>query len=242
MRSVVYARELFDLQLTFAERVQALSGLPLEQVLFEYTNLFVRFGFGRDLDPQDERWQAYLAGLREAADPREWTYRFYLRDPETKTAPEVVATFGCFSYAALGADRIRLHFHNAEPDGVSPLCSARTARRQSELATLFQHVAETRDDPEVVGVSWLYNIDAYRRLFPPAYVITARVLHDRFQSMPLWGQFVDRHGCVKEALREPFLTALNKQSGMQHLDACFPLPVLATHAPVSEFRDFYEIA
>ena len=52
-----YAKPFFDLQLQFAERVTALSGLPLARVLLEYTNLYIRFGLGRAFDPAHPAWQ-----------------------------------------------------------------------------------------------------------------------------------------------------------------------------------------
>jgi hypothetical protein len=45
---MVYAKAFFDLQLQFAHKVTELSGLPLPRVLLEYTNLYIRFGLGRD--------------------------------------------------------------------------------------------------------------------------------------------------------------------------------------------------
>lgn len=45
----MYAKAFFDLQLEFAETVSALSGLPLARTVLEYTNFYIRFGFGRDL-------------------------------------------------------------------------------------------------------------------------------------------------------------------------------------------------
>jgi hypothetical protein len=73
---VIYAKAFFDLQLQFAHKVTALSGLPLPRVLLEYTNLYIRFGLGRDFDPAHPGWREYLAGLLDTNDCREWTYRF----------------------------------------------------------------------------------------------------------------------------------------------------------------------
>jgi len=75
---VIYAKPFFDLQLQFANKVTDLSGLPLAGVLLEYTNLYIRFGLGRDFDPAHPTWQEYLAGLQDTDDIREWTYAFYL--------------------------------------------------------------------------------------------------------------------------------------------------------------------
>ena len=116
-----YARGFLALQLRFAETVAEPAGLSLERALLDYTNLYIRFGIGRDFDPAHPRWQGYLAGLRAADSPAEWTYQFYLACPPAPPAPGLVATFGCFAYAHLPDGRVRLHFRNAEPPARSPL-------------------------------------------------------------------------------------------------------------------------
>ena len=91
-------------------------------------------------------------------------------------APAIVATFGCFSYSRLSGDRIRLHFENADTDGHSSLAIERRGQRLADLTGLFGHVKRTLGESvQVVGASWLYNLDAYRRLFPIRYLATARV-------------------------------------------------------------------
>ena len=196
---MTYAKAFLDLQFRFAQTVTRLSGLPLARALLEYTNFYIRFGLGRAFDPSHPTWQEYLAGLQDTNDSGGWTYRFYLTRPHPMVPPDVVATFGCFSYARLSNDRIRLHFHNAETDGRSPLGTERRGQRLADLAALFEHVKRTVRQPvQVVGRSWLYNLDAYRCLFPVSYLATAHMIDHRFQYMPLWGQFVNRHGEIKE--------------------------------------------
>jgi len=231
-----YARGFFDLQLQFAETVSSLSGLPLGRTLLEYTNLYIRFGLGRDFDPANAGWQEYLMGLGGTSDRSEWTCQFYAARG-SRVSPSVVATFGCFSYGRLGTDRIRLHFQNAEPDGRSPLGRACRDQRLIELRALFEHAKRTEPQPLwVVGASWLYNLNAYRRLFPEPYLATAHPLPGRFQHMPLWGQFVDRHGDVRTDMARQFRERLEQQSTLDRLDRCFPLPVLRL-----EFCDFYDV-
>jgi len=239
---VIYAKAFFDLQLRFAQKVTVLSGLSLARALLEYTNLYIRFGLGRDFDPAHPTWQEYLAGLPGTDDIHEWTYRFYVTRPDAKAAPAVVATSGCFSYARLSGERIRLHFQNAETDGRSPLAIERVGRRLAELTALFEHVQRTLCQPlRVIGASWLYNLDAYRRLFPISYLATARVSSDRFQHMPLWGQFLDRYGALKDDMARRFLEALERQSSVARLDQCFPFQALSVGASVQDFYDFYGI-
>jgi hypothetical protein len=115
-------------------------------------------------------------------------------------------------------------------------------RRLADLAALFEHVKREEQEPlRVVGASWLYNLDAYRRLFPEAYLAAARVIHHRFRHMPLWGQFVDRHGEVKEKLARELLERLGRQSRVEALGGCFPFQVITVEAPVGAFYECYGI-
>jgi len=240
---LILAKEFFDLQLAFAQKVTTLSGLPLSHALLGYTNLYIRFGLGRDFDAAQPVWLDYLSGLQAAADVGDWTHRFYVARGGEPSGPPVVATFGCFSYARLGEERIRLHFKNVEASRVSPLAREHSGRRIAELAALFEHVGRTGPQSvRVVGASWLYNLEAYRRLFPASYLATARVMRGRFRHMPLWGQFLDRHGAVKEHMRGPFRARLARSCTMDNLDRCFPLPLLSLEASVQHFYDFYGIS
>jgi hypothetical protein len=240
---VIYAKAFFDLQLRFAHKVVGLSGMSLDQALLEYTNLYIRFGLGRDFDPAQPAWREYVAGLQTADDGGEWTYRFYLARPEVAAPPGILATCGCFSYARLGDDRIRLHFLNVETDEHSPLGRDRVGQRLADLSALFESVKRTQRSPlRVLGVSWLYNLDAYRRLFPPSYTASARAAEPpRFRHMPLWGQFLDRHGQVKASAARHLLERFERQHGLDGLSRCFPLLVLSAEAPVEAFYDFYGI-
>lgn len=239
---MAYAGAFFDVQVRFARTVSVLFGLPLERALLDYTNLYIRFGLGRDFDPAHPGWRAYLAGVRETNDLGAWTHRFSLTRPDAVIPPGLVATYGCFSYARLPDDRIRLHFHNAEADGRSPLANDRRHHRRADLAALFAHVKRTEPAAaRVIGASWLYNLEAYRRLFPKSYVASARPLSGRFRHMPLWGQFVDRHGGVKEPLTRVLFDRLADRPRLEHLDTCFPFQVLGVEAPADEFYAFYEV-
>jgi hypothetical protein len=237
-----YSRAFFELQWQFAERVAAISGMPREQALLHYTNFYIRFGLGREFDPNHAVWRIYIDGLSNAADAVDWTWRFFLARPPV-VPPSLVAAFGCFSYSNAGNDAIRLHFANTEAPDCSPLSRERTGERRAELRALFDHVGEanqTRPSRQrVLGTSWLYNLPAYRRLFPSGYVETARELSSHFQNMPLWGQFLDRHGSVRADMKAVFLERVARQTCLHGIAQCFPLRALAVDAPIALFDGFY---
>ena len=59
--------------------------------------------------------------------------------------------------------------------------------------------------------------------------------------MPLWGQFLNRRGEVKENVAREFLARLRHQSSLDALDSCFPLWMLGLEAPATEFYSFYDV-
>jgi len=67
------------------------------------------------------------------------------------------------------------------------------------------------------------------------------VIGHRFQHMPLWGQFLDRHGEIKEDMTRQLLDRLERLTSVDGLDECFPLQVLAAEASVTDFYEFYRI-
>ena len=108
---------------------------------------------------------------------------------------------------------------------------------------MFTHVKHTcAEAKEVRGGSWLYHLEAYRRLFPPIYGDSRAVLEGttRFQGTSSWGQFLDHREGVKPAVRAQFLENLTRLD-MHRLWEVFPLPACRAHAPIEAFYDFYNI-
>lgn len=238
---MTYPRGFFEISLRFAQKVGEITGGPIEHTLLHYTNCYVRFGLGRDFDAANPIWQQYVTGLHQARDPADWTYRFYLECQDQATPKPGDSPFGCFSYAVLDDGGIRLHFHNHEAPE-SPLSKARMGHRLAELKAMFARLRqEVEGSACVIGASWLYNLEAYRRLFPPAYLATAQVRRAEFAYLPLWGQFVDHRGWIKEALAARFLSCLDQQRKLEGIEDCFPFHVLYLESPIAAFYGYYDV-
>jgi hypothetical protein len=107
---------------------------------------------------------------------------------------------------------------------------------------MFTHIKHNiNNSRNVIGASWLYNLEAYRRLFPPAYLATAQVGGNDFPYLPLWGQFIDHSGHIKENLVGQFLGSLEKQHGLENIEKCFPFQVLHLESSIQDFYQFYNV-
>lgn len=180
---MTWSLAFIKLVLRFAKRAADIDAVQLAESLLRNTPLYLNFDLGRSFDPTNAVWRQFLEGYRAADDPIRWTHSCYLA--HARVYPE--SEFGCFSYHYEPESRcIRLHFGNRDswPDG--PLSAGRQRTRRDELQALFSAVQIVR------GSSWMYNVPAYQRLFPPEYVATAGPAEPELPFMSLWGQFVDR--------------------------------------------------
>jgi len=209
--------------------------------LLSFTPLYLSFGLPRDFDRKNPTWAAFVNGLPARGDLIDWTHAFYLRH-HTNGSVEADPTFGCFYYAPWPGNRVRIHFRNGEGTDVGPLGQARSAERRAELTAMFTHLRQVLPPgATIVGGSWIYNIEAYRRLFPPAFLATAKVGANEYQFIAQWGQFLDRDGEVKPALARSFLDGLEGRATSDSLKDCFPYRVLRLESAIDVFYDFYGI-
>lgn len=226
----------FALQLRFAEAVTRVSRMSFDEAILRFTNIYLQC-VDRSFDPTHPAWKAYLKGLHEAADQAIWTIAFY----EGRREPAPPSPHGCFRYAYLADEQtIRLHFTNADSSGCGPLSQERMPARLHELKILFAEIQQRHPDAQRVrGVSWLYNLEAYKRLFPPQYTSAAGVVVEEFQYLSLWGQFLQRNGQVREPLVRSFLSCCREQSTLEGLTRCFPYRVLEPACSIAAFYEFY---
>ena len=152
--------------------------------------------------------------------------------------PIPAASVGCFSYARAGPGCVRLHFNAGAALDESPLSPSNQRLREDELAALLSELkASSGDDVNLVGASWLYNLRAYRRLFPEPYLASLQPMPHPFQRMPLWGQFLSRYRTVRPEAATRFRAEVAAASNLAGLASCFPLPVLTTTAPAKWLYD-----
>jgi len=235
---VSYSRAFFAFQLAFVQRLTERFSLDLADTLQHYTTFTIGIAA--------ENWATYLAGLQAAEERSEWAYQWDLaqRAPGPQPNDRQLygrALFGCFHYSihndrAGKATIIRPHFIKNDRAGVRALGQERLAARRAEVRRMFAHVHEHVPDAKTVrGHSWLYNLAAYRRVYPSVYTRKMPDLHnDEFRYLSLWGQCFDRHWQPKPAITTELLRRLDRLDDLADLRYCFPYQVRLPRCKINE--------
>lgn len=243
----VYPSRYFTLQLAYAKKLASVLSKPLDETLLEYTALYKILGIPGGFDSAEPVWREALR-LTSAADAADRLHQLYLSrlDAIPKFTDE--PHWGCFAYeyrpVAFGTHThaIRLHFANEDASGLGALSRDRLPVRLAEVQAMFAHIAEHEPHATTVcGGSWLYNREAYRRLFPPAFTAAPAVDEPHYQYRALWGQFLRHDWTVYEELAARFLERVAGMRAADEMADCFPYQVLLTACPVTEFFAFYDV-
>ena len=197
-----------------------------------------------------DAWDTYARAIEKVDDPLELTYRLYQQRSDDERLPQPTDTtfmghplFGCFWFAAHDSTILRVHFLNNDVPGARPLSRERMPQRYAELRRLFTYVRYNVPDVTTVrGNSWLYNLPAYTRLFPPTY---SRVMPDNTDSamhmLGLWAQCYDRFWEVKPDIAAIVMERIAQVASLDDLRHCFPYQRLRPTAPIADFFAFYDI-
>ncbi len=238
---MIFERSYFALHLVFARRVAAIQDISLDDAMLRYTPWYNHgLHIGKDFDATHPDWLAFLDTVHAGADPVEHLYEASRSAPPYPDSVLGLCFYGDYWPESRTAG---VHFNNNAPGGIS-LQRSEVFRRMAELREIFTNVAREHPEAERVGGgSWLYNLEAYRRLFPPAYVATRRP-DDRihYGFMGAWGQFLDRHFEVKPAMRDPFLAGIAAARTMAEVEACFPYRQMLVQGDIGMFYRYYGIA
>jgi hypothetical protein len=236
----------FEVQLQLARRMAELRREPLSCTALRYTNFHRRFGLRTPPDIPTEPWLTYADGLDCLTDLKDQvglTQQTFLVMPEEILPPPPKQAYGCFAHDPPdAAGVIQIHFNNADTDSLGgPLAYEKQTRRRADLAAMVEDIRARHPDARAIrGRSWLYNLGAYRRLFPADYAASATpetgVINLHGNSS--WGQMIDSREAVRPDFRDILLANLDGIDPEAPWRA-FPLQVLRVRAPIASFEAFY---
>ncbi len=240
-------REHFDLQYQFALKAMELTGKTLEECLMEYTAFYKRIGVKDwQFNSDNPIWQNFLQSARAVGNYAETAYNLFLENEKQRRnikSPDKIR-FGCFRFEyEQPKETITLHFSNQDKSGLGPLSHQRIEQRLKELAEMFKYIkANFPSAKYVAGGSWLYNYEAYRRLFPSTFMNGIGTQEIPFpRSSGIWGQFINSEKEVDEQVKIKFLSKIKEAKNIDELLQTFPMKLLIPKCGIEEFYKFYQI-
>ncbi len=248
----MYPVELLKLQIDFAKRASEIEHINISLALLRYSPIarFVGIKYS-EMSVENPLWVELIELLHEKSNSvdqavaiAEFKKTHHLNNEESFDIDgNPRAEFGCFNFDYQPEKKqIQIHFSNNDKGETGPLSKERMPERIKELTAMFKFIKDKHPQAEVVrGHSWLYSIDAYKRLFPLEYVASG-VIKQTFLNTSMWGQFVDKSGNLKNHLAQQFEKCIKTKNTMEELANCFPHQQPKVSANVQIFYDFYHIS
>jgi hypothetical protein len=229
-----------------ARRMAELRSEPLSHATLRYTNFHRRFGLRTPPEVPTEPWISFAKSLDRLSDLKDQvalTQQTFRIMPDEILPPPPKQAYGCFAHDPPDeAGEVQIHFNNADTDDLGgPLVRGKQGRRRADLKAMVEAILAKHPEARAIrGRSWLYNLDAYRRLFPSDYAASASLetgvvnLHGNSS----WGQMIDSREAIRPDFRDNLLSNLKSIDPSAPWRA-FPLQVLRVTAPIESFEACY---
>lgn len=241
------ARDFFAVQFHYADTLSAAAAIPLSEALTFHTNFHRLFAYGnlskQPADPEFTRLAARIANTEDKSERLDALVTAYAHRPPDPWPADRFPFGDHFACEAPNSDgAIRIHFRNRfNTSEFGPLHASNVAQRRADLTTMFAYATQTWPHAtSVVGQSWLYNTEGYRRLFPRAYSDSRQPLKGPrpIHGLSTWGQFLDFRGRAKPDIVAAFKHQLHTLD-IHQTWLSFPFQVLTVTAPLQAFRAEY---
>ena len=223
-------RAYFGVQRRFAERWAALASVPIETAYLECTTWYLQAaGLGREFDPDHPTWQELVAEVSASADPDGVVHAAALRnEPDVPPGPVLDWSWEADDQC------VRLHFFPQRSAEGHPLAQRHLPERRREFRDLLRRAAlEHPDAAWLRGRSWLYSIEAYRRIFPDVFIAGLEPLEPDLQFLACWGQLLDGAWRTRTDVASVLLRGIEIASTTDELEAAFPYAMQQSRVPFS---------
>jgi hypothetical protein len=239
--SLSYPIGFFEIQEYFARRVSLIVRVPFEEALLMYTSFYKRIGVGNwDFNPDNPFWISFIERINGGQLPAEAAFELYKATQRRNI--DKTKRFGCMGFDCRGKT-IVIHFRNDFNSAQGPLSMHHISDRLAELKEMFKYISGYYCNAQFVeGCSWLYNYEAYRRLFPPEYIARMELVNDtpvRLHSA--WGQFISSSGEINYKRTAIFKQKVVTAASLVELLDSFPFRIYKSRTEIKLFYSFYGI-
>jgi len=232
-------KEYVDLQVRFVKKLCEIDKAPFDLYFMIYADApnMLRMDF--------KIWHPNLPDFREfsnllvnSTDYTTTIYDFAIKKLGEIPRDPFKSPYGFFYRNILkSAFILEMHTQYDEPIlGIHPLDHRRFEETKGNLYTMMKEAKEKFPNLTwVTGNSWLYNIEAYRRLFPKEYLDTGKFNTHSFHGLGLWGQFLNKGLQIKKDVAEEFYKKLDVAQTFEQAMEAFPYMVIGLKAPIDCF-------
>ncbi len=230
--------DYYGLQLKFAKHYAVLANVPFASAIARCTNLRRRLNLlGAS---GEEAWASVLQQASDRPNSLSSVLQRCLQLQTRNSSDSKISAFGCFSYDSPDDSGIvRIHFMPPSGQSASPLSLVNLAKRYDELRAMFGYIRRAEPRAKVVrGVSWLYNVHAYKRLFPDQYVASIELppFPVHLNGSSTWGQVLDWQQEVKLEVQGALLRNFTHMQAQAPWKV-FPLQALMAQCGISAFYE-----
>ena len=242
-----YPREYFDVQAAFASRWSQITGESLAQSIYDHTALHRRIYTSRFAKVPSPEWPDLATRVSQAGQSpavADLLWQEYISRPNSVYEPPVDKQdgrhFGSFAFDYQDkTHRIKVHFVNRTRGAKSDLAFEYLPQRRAEVRQMFAHIQQHHPNAaEVIGGSWLYNLEAYRRCWPSVFFENIRPVpreHISLRGDSVWGQFIRASGYGNIELAAEFKERVGRASSLDDLYTSFRYLPLQPLAPIAAF-------
>ena len=234
-------KEFFQLQFEFAKLVAERRNLLLDTAVISYAPFIRNNAFKRNEDsaervPHEDVTEETMADI---------AYENYLKQVRPDVIPYHEGTrFGCFFHTYNAHNRVaELHFVNAEYDVKGPLDASKLGSRRREVTDVLKNIRDMHPHVRsITGDSWLYNLEAYRRILPARYTSNAEPSEkwgEWARGTTIWGQFLDSEGGAKQDLGAILLERAKELGPETPLHELLRAPLMRPLIVAADIADFY---
>lgn len=240
-----------ELRLRFCEAIAEKKDIPLADAFDKYSDMLRRVGDVNETDVPDvvNEWRKRIAGVAELPSHSERLNKLvqlYIESdmPNIEHGDEPYYPF-LYSYDEF-SKTISPHFGTLSitddrGDGPGILSHQRLEEMRGKLRAMFTEIKRDHPDAEYVrGRSWLYGLEAYRRLYPQEYGESRTLRTIGYNGGARWGQFLNAKGELNTERATQFLENLNNLDP-ENPAGVFPMQTYEVRAPIAAFYREYGI-
>lgn len=238
-----YTKDFFSLLIIYAQKRAEIEDIEILESVKLYTPIYFLIGnYSFEFDPSSSIWIQLINRYKNGEDLVEISYSLHVVNYQNHSKRR--KWYGCFGYKyeenSNGNGIIKIHFQNDGKSKEGPLASNQKENRLHELRDMFADIKQSYPNAKYVqGGSWLYNIEAYKRLFPKEFFADMKSRVPKTQILVIWGQFVNSEWEVKTDIADRFLNRLNKAKTVDDLNNAFEMWEFFPSADIKYFYSFY---